>query len=210
MKNNEELLSFNEIMQLLKTNNKAILKLEQNDSEFPKPCTEPTEKPKWKLIDITNYLYYKDEKTPNRNISSKKIAIVGRARGGKSFFASRFVYDKKGFTELFCGNNSDKTACPVHIKISESHLYNHYIFHSDFECTDTELNDQISVLSGKRYLNHEKDIMDKIEKVINKINEIEENYDQEQEKSHTFIESYQQPSKFCSDSVTLLGYMLSI
>lgn len=141
---------------------------------------------------------------------SKRIAIIGRARGGKSFFNSRFVFDHTGFVRLFCGNNSDKTACPVHIKISENEKSEKFIFHTDFNSLyqakeeDEEelkkLKECISVLVDKDYPQEELKKMSEIEDVIRKIRLMEEKYPN-RKKSNTYIDTLQKPSGFCKELI---------
>lgn len=48
-----------------------------------------------------------------------KIAIIGRARVGKSFITSLFVKSRTDFREAFCGNGADKTICPVRVVLNK-------------------------------------------------------------------------------------------
>lgn len=50
-------------------------------------------------------------------MKKKTIAIVGRARLGKSFITAMFSENTAKYREIFCANSDDKTACPVHNKI---------------------------------------------------------------------------------------------
>ena len=105
------------------TSNSNVSNWRTRDLNFPDPFTETSAGPIWKAEDIVTYLQKKFDDgydvISTGNMSSKRMAIIGRARGGKSFFNSRFVSDRTGFVNLFCGNSDDKTACPIYIKVSE-------------------------------------------------------------------------------------------
>ena len=130
----KELMALSDVAKLCGTSNSNVSNWRARDSKFPVPYTETSAGPIWKSEDIVAYLQQKNkvDVISTGNLKSKRIAIIGRARGGKSFFNSRFVADKSGFVNLFCGNSSDKTACPINVKISEAVTIESYIFHSDF------------------------------------------------------------------------------
>lgn len=129
----------------------------------------------------------------NEGKKIKTIAIIGRARGGKSFFTSRFVENRVAFTNLFCGNNSDKTVCPVHVRIAEQFINSEkkqndeetveregFIFRTDFcKVFDKEedlmdLRKRVKELEGKKYSLDAINIMSQIEAIIREIKDIEE------------------------------------
>lgn len=141
---------------------------------------------------------------------SKSIAILGRARTGKSFLVSRFVDDKAGFTDLFCGASSDKTVCPIYITISnnldkykesEKFLFktNFNKIHEDEKDEEViELKKEISLLLKEEFSQKDPDKnnkMEKIEDIIGRIKSREQEYPNT-EKSEIYIESFQKPSKF--------------
>lgn len=137
--------------------------------------------------------------------TSKKIALIGRARAGKSFLISRFVEDRKSHVLLFCGNSKDKTVCPINVNISESVEDEFYEFHSNFnsiyrgeEKGDSDLQDLNTRLS--QLLEHEQkhsiqdiDALKEIESTIKEIRVYEEKYSTLQN-SDTYIDLYQRPS----------------
>ena len=140
------------------------------------------------------------------NISLKRIAIIGRARGGKSFLNSRFVSNRTDFIKLFCGNNSDKTVCPIHIKIAEG-LKENFIFHTDFNTIyhlgsdDSEvevLKKRISELVDNRYSHEDVERMTDIESVIRDIRSIEER-NPNLKSTNTYIDTFHNPSEFCKE-----------
>ena len=103
---------------------------------------------------------------------------------------SRFVDDRTGFVKLFCGNSSDKTACPINIKISDAVSFESYTFHTDFnskfskEDSDKEskinsIRERVSILGDRTYLQEDTESMKKIESLIRDIREIEANYDKQ-------------------------------
>ena len=130
----KELLALSDVAKLCETSNSNVSNWRTRDKKFPVPYEETSAGPIWKAEDIVTYLQQKNEYDviSTGNLKTKRMAVIGRARGGKSFLNSRFVKDRMGFQELFCGNNSDKTACPVYVKISEAVALESFIFHSDF------------------------------------------------------------------------------
>lgn len=211
----KELLALSDVAKLCGTSNSNVSNWRNRDAKFPAPYTETSAGPIWKAEDIVTYLQQKFENEydviPAGNLKSKRIAIIGRARGGKSFFNSRFVYDRTGFVTLFCGNNSDKTACPIYIKISEYVTLESFIFHSDFnsiyqddEPEIVSLREKVASLLDHSYLQDEKDKMEEIEAVIREIRAVEEKFSG-RKKSHTYIDTFQRPSSFCKELLRECG-----
>ena len=205
----KELLALSDVAKLCGTSNSNVSNWRTRDSKFPAPYTETSAGPIWKAEDIVTYLQKKfdDEYDviSTGNISSKRMAIIGRARGGKSFFNSRFVFDRTGFVALFCGNNSDKTACPIYIKISEYITLENFVFHSDFNSiyqADDEdeelkaLKEKVSALVDHSYLQDDIEKMNEIEGIIREIRTVEERYPNRRN-SNTYIDTFQRPSAFC-------------
>lgn len=165
----------------------------------------------WKTEDIIDYLYKKEDSSTvisKANLKAKTIAIIGRARSGKSFFNSRFVKDRVGFTKLFCGNNIDKTVCPIYIQVSESTLLENFTFHTDFNSIYNEsdskemaaLKDKVTELTKHRFIQSNISKMEEIENVIREIREIEQNKRYPNRKKVSFhINTYQKPSLFCEE-----------
>lgn len=213
----KELLALSDVAKLCGTSNSNVSNWRTRDSKFPAPYTETSAGPIWKAEDIVEYLHKKfdDEYDvlSTGNISTKRMAIIGRARGGKSFFNSRFVFDRTGFVDLFCGNNSDKTACPIYIKISEHITLENFVFHTDFnsiyqaEDEDEELRElkeRVSALVDHSYLQDDIKKMNEIECVIRKIRTVEERYPN-RKNSNTYINTFQRPSTFCKDILRRCG-----
>ena len=132
----KDLIGLSDIANLCDTSNNNVSNWRKRDSKFPEPFSEISGIPIWKTEDILEYLKNKSEieydVISTGNLSTKRVVIIGRARGGKSFIIALFVNDRAGFMKLFCGNSSDKTACPVHVKISEYVTLESFVFHTDF------------------------------------------------------------------------------
>lgn len=207
----KELLALSDVAKLCGTSNSNVSNWRTRDPKFPAPYTETSAGPIWKAEDIVTYLQKKldDEYDviSTGNMSSKRMAVIGRARGGKSFFNSRFVFDRTGFVDLFCGNNSDKTACPIYIKISEYITLENFVFHTDFnsiyQADDEddnlkELKDRVSALVDHSYLQDDIEKMNAIEGVIREIRTVEERYPN-RKNSNTYIDTFQRPGAFCKE-----------
>lgn len=208
----DDLFSLSDIAKLCNTSNTNIWNWRQRDSRFPTPYATTAAGPIWKADDVVAYLKAKfgDEYDviSTGNLSSKRIAIVGRARLGKSFIISRFVADRTGFVELFCGNKDDKTVCPIHVHISEYNAKDEYAFRSDFNSVystteeDPEvlsLRDQVSTLVSHTYEQNDLNTMKKIEDAVRAIREVEERNKDRKRKTNTYIETLQRPSKYCRE-----------
>lgn len=213
----KELLALSDVAKLCGTSNSNVSNWRTRDAKFPTPYADTSAGPIWKADDIVAYLKKKFDDEYDvisaGNMSSKRIAIIGRARGGKSFFNSRFVFERTGFVNLFCGNNSDKTACPIYIKISEYITLENFIFHTDFnsiyqvEDEDDELKklkERVSALVDHSYLQEEVEKMIEIEGVIREIRAIEEQYPN-RKNSNTYIDTFQRPSEFCKELLRECG-----
>ena len=210
----QELLSLSDVAKVCGTTNNNISNWRKRDKRFPTPYAETSAGPIWKAEDITTYLQQKKEYDviSTGNLKTKRIAMLGRARGGKSFFISRFVKDRMGFQRLYCGNNSDKTLCPIYVKISEAVVVENYIFHTDFNTIyhndDSieieELRNQISNLVDTSFSQDNKEKMIEIEHVIRKIKTIEEQYPN-RKNTTSYLDSYQNPSDFCKELLRTCG-----
>lgn len=213
----KEFLGLSDIAKICKTSKNNVSNWRQHDDRFPKPYIKASTVPIWKAEDISAYLkqrYHNIEYDliPAGNILSKRIAIVGRARGGKSFFISRFVKDKKGFEKLFCGNSSDKTVCQVYVHVSERTQLEIFIFHSDFNSIyKDEDGDDIATLRSKvnslinnSYEQDDLEKMSEIESIIQEIKEVEKKYPG-RKNSYTYIETFQKPNDFCKEILRECG-----
>lgn len=203
-----EFFSLNDIAKLCETSNSNVSNWRKRDSRFPIPYQETSAGPIWKAEDIVQYLQNKNEfdVISSPNLKSKRVAVIGRARGGKSFLISRFVSDRNGFIELFCGNNSDKTACPIYVKISEIVLLESYKFHTDFNQIYRDenlpsiisLKEKVSKLVGHSYQQEDKAKMIEIEETIKCIKKIQNQFPNKKQ-CQAYIETYQKPSIFCKE-----------
>ncbi|QCT04861.1 hypothetical protein E6C60_4156 [Paenibacillus algicola] len=213
----KDLLALSDVAKLCGTSNSNVSNWRTRDSSFPEPYNETSAGPIWKAEDIVTYLQKKFgdgyDVISTGNMSSKRMAIIGRARGGKSFFNSRFVYDRTGFVYLFCGNSADKTACPIYIKISEYITLEYYVFHSDFNSIyladddDDELKklrERVSSLVDQPYWQDNIEKMVEIEGVIREIRVVEERYPN-RKNSNTYIDTFQRPSVFCKEILRECG-----
>lgn len=210
----KELMALSDVAKLCETSNSNVSNWRNRDPKFPAPYEDTSAGPIWKAEDIVNYLQQKNEYDviSTGNLKTKRIAVIGRARGGKSFLNSRFVKDRMGFQNLYCGNNSDKTACPIYVKISEAVTIESYVFHTDFNtiyheedsAEVAELRARISDFVDHSYGQDDKEKMLEIEKIIREIRTIEEQYPS-RKNSRTYIDTYQKPSDFCKELLRECG-----
>ena len=208
MEINKEILTLSDIVDIC---NSEVSNWIESDTSFPKPLKKTPAGSIWKTEDIIDYLYKKEDSNTvisKANLKTKTIAIIGRARSGKSFFNSRFVKDRVGFTKLFCGNNIDKTVCPIYIHVSELTLLENFTFHTDFNSIYNEsdskeiaaLKDKVTELTNHRFIQSNISKMEEIENVIREIREIEQNKRYPNRKKVSFhINTYQKPSLFCEE-----------
>lgn len=182
----KDLLALSDVANLCGTSSSNISNWRKRDPSFPDSFIETSAGPIWKAEDIVHYLQQKFDSEYDAVFSGKtvikRMAIVGRARGGKSFYNSRFVKDRVGFVELFCGNSDDKTSCPINVKISEYYIYESYEFHTDFnsiyssdekDIEITQVREKVSALVNKSYPQDNIEVMLEIEAVCKAIQSIE-------------------------------------
>ena len=201
----KELLALSDIAKLCDTSNSNVSNWRKRDKRFPVPYAETAAGPIWKAEDIAAYLRQKNEYDviSTGNLTTKTMAVIGRARGGKSFFNSRFVKDRMGFQELFCGNSSDKTACPIYVKISEAVAVETFVFHTDFNTIYhdedspeiAELRARVSAVVDHPFYQDEVEKMDEVENIIRETRKVEAQY-QGRKSCRTYIDTYQKPSDF--------------
>ncbi len=205
----KDLLALSDVAKLCNTSNSNISNWRNRDEKFPKPFATTSAGPIWKSEDIIGYLQQKAgteyDVITSGNLSSTKVAIIGRERGGKSFLTSRFVLDKKGFVDLFCGNDKAKTPCPVFVKVSEYISLDGFMFHSDFNSIYQDDDDEIKALKAKvsalvdnMYLQSDLEKMAEIEDLIRDIKKVEENYPNRR-KAQLYIDAFERPSNFCKE-----------
>lgn len=201
----KELLALSDVANLCDTSNSNVSNWRTRDKRFPTPYIETSAGPIWKAEDIVTYLQQKNEYDviSTGNLKTKRMAVIGRARGGKSFLNSRFVKDRMGFQELFCGNGSDKTACPIYVKISEAVTIESYELHTDFSSVYQDDNEEVAKLRADvseivdhSFLQDNKQKMLEIEEIIRRIRAVEEQFP-DRKKCMTYIDTYQKPSEFC-------------
>jgi len=206
----KELLSLKDAAEVCGVKPNTFANWRDRDPKFPLPYMEVGSGPVWKAEDIVTYMNgkYKElmyDMIAINNLSSKKIALMGRARVGKSFIISRFVEDRKSYVLLFCGNSKDKTACPINVRISEQVAVESYVFHSNFNSLysgekkeDSELQDlntRLGKLLNRPHAMSDVEAMKEIESIIKEIREFEKKYDTIQN-SDTYIDVYQKPSEY--------------
>lgn len=204
----KELLALSDIAKLCDTSNSNVSNWRRRDKRFPMPYIETAAGPIWKAEDITTYLWQKNEydAISTGNLATKTMAVIGRARGGKSFFNSRFVKDRMGFQKLFCGNSSDKTACPIYVKISEAVAVETFVFHTDFNTIYhdedspeiSKLRKRVSAVVDHPFYQGEVEQMDEVENIIRETRKVEALY-QGRRSCRTYIDTYQKPSDFSKE-----------
>ena len=207
---NKDLLSLKDIADFCNTSSTSVSNWRTRDKDherFPLPYQEISGTPLWKPDDIIEFLKIKFgddfDVIATGNMTKKTIAVTGRPKGGKSFFSSRMVKDKTGFMRLFCGNASDKTACPIYIKISDYTTTESFVFHSDFNSIYSEDQDEdilkvkarVSALVNSNFQQSDIDKMHEIEDTIWMMREIEKRFENRRD-SDTYIDTYQKPSEF--------------
>lgn len=215
-----ELLALSDIANLCNTSKNNVSNWRRRWEDFPKPYQETSAGPIWKADGIVPYLNEKlgIDIVATGNLETRRMAVIGRARTGKSFFVSCFVKEKESFTKVFCGDGADETLCTVNVRISESILLESFEFHTDFnaiyrDCEDEEassIREKVKNLMGSLHEFQGKEEMDYIRDLIKKIKDFEkkkqkEQQQEEQEKKKTYkrvsmsIDTYQRPSDFCRE-----------
>ncbi|WDM22329.1 hypothetical protein [Paenibacillus polymyxa] len=215
-----ELVGLNEAATKLKLSSTALSNLRNRDKSFPLPCETPKSGPIWRAEDIFKYglrtgrLTEDEYYIPAMWGPSKTIAIVGRARVGKSFVVSMFADKTIHYRDAFSSGGSDKTACPiknVFIDTNDdfmSFVEFHSSFHTEFKdvtgyedlCSDAEFlnGTQVSLENTEKLPR----FIENIERLVRRILEAEEQYekqftDKKAKKSQNTIEVYCKPSNFC-------------
>ncbi len=210
-----ELLALSDIANLCNTSKNNVSNWRRRWEDFPKPYQETSAGPIWKADGIVPYLNKKlnIDIVATGNLETRRMAVIGRARTGKSFFVSRFVKEIEGFTEAFCGDGADETLCTVNVRISESILLESFEFHTDFnaiyrDCEDekaSSLREEVKNLMGSSYDLQNEEARHYIKKIITDIKNFEKEKREEQEKKKTYkrvsmsIDTYQRPSDFCRE-----------
>lgn len=196
----KEELSRSDIAKLCDISNSNVSNGGSGDKSFPATFEEASTAP------IGNIENNECNESSKGNLRTKTVAVIGRARGGKSFFCSRFVKDRVGFQNLFCGNSSDKTVCPIYIKISEAVTDEKFVFHTDFKSVYhdddshkiVELRKKLSSLVDQNFGQNDIEKMVDIENITREMTNVMEQYP-ERKKCRTYIETYQKPSEFSQE-----------
>lgn len=223
-----ELMGLNEAAKKLKLSSSAVSNLRNRDTTFPLPFETPKSGPIWKANDIflygirTGRLTEDEFQAPTMQGSSKKIAIVGRARVGKSYIVSMCAEQTLAYRNAFCSGGSDKTACAVNnIFIDTSDDFTSFVefdssFYHDFKgvpeyedlCADVEFinGTQVSLDNTEKL----PPFIKKIEEIIERISDAEEQYknqndEKKEKKSQNTINVYSRPSEFCKNIMRQTG-----
>lgn len=207
----KKLFALKDVAELANTSSSNVSNWRARDPRFPLPLEDTSAGPIWKGEDIVKYL---EQKTSGAydviaagSLSTKRIALLGRARVGKSFLISRFVANSAAFCKVFSGGGGDKTLCPVYVKISENFAQESFVLRTNFNTiyrsdkSDendenlSNLKERITELSGHFYSMDDNTSMAKIEQVVRELREIEKNF-HNRKQSNTYIECFQTPSDF--------------
>lgn len=212
----KELLGLNEVAELCEVSKNVISNWRKRDDNFPRPYQENVSGPIWKSEDIVQYLAYKDAfydaiTSACGYMKTLRIALIGRARDGKTYIISRLVKNRLNYIKLFCGGGEDETFCVVYNTISEDVKIDFFEFHTDFnsiykaEDNNDELKDVNEEISRFINIKVEFDDVDKakekileIKRLTKRIKEIENKYPN-RKCSQTFINVYLRPNDYCKD-----------
>ena len=218
--NSMEFLGLNESATKLKLSSTALSNLRNRDKSFPLPSEIPKSGPIWRVEDIFAYglrtgrLTEDEFYIPAMQGASKTIAIVGRAKVGKSFLVAMFADKTVYYRIAFSSGGGDKTACAVkNVFIDANDDFISFVefsssFHIEFKdipgyedlCVDAEFMNGTQVsLENIEKLPH---FIQNIEKLVRRIIDAEEQYkkqypDKKSKKSQNEISVYCKPSEFC-------------
>jgi hypothetical protein len=218
----KELLGLSEVAEIFGVKKSAISNIRKRDETFPDPYEEVLSGPIWKTIDIYNYgiktgrIKKNIILLPTMQGKSKKIAVIGRARTGKSFIVAMFDEDPYMFRRVFCSNGDDKTACAINnIFMDIERGFVEFI--SDFHVihkSDVDNDLYTDILADVEFYNSiqvpfdDEDkvsiFIDKVENIVKEINSIEAS-NPNMKKSNTYLNVYSRPSKFCKKLMSEAG-----
>lgn len=202
-----------EIAEALDVNKNVVSNWISRDSKFPQPYVKNAAGPLWRAEDIAEYARtrgYEVVALPETQGKTGKIAVLGRARLGKSFLISILAKNRKEYVTVFCSNGKDKTVCPIQNIFIDAEFKEYFEFHSDFnsiyesEEENEELQELKKVVSSilrKQYYFDSDDVRNKIKEVegiVRKVREMEDRYPGRKD-SDTFISVYLRPSNFLKD-----------
>ncbi|OPH52187.1 hypothetical protein BC351_33175 [Paenibacillus ferrarius] len=218
--NSMELVGLKEAATKLKLSPTALSNLRNRDKSFPLPCETPKSGPIWRAEDIFKYglrtgrLTEDEFYIPAMWGPSKTIAIVGRAKVGKSFIVSMFADKTIHYRNAFSSGGGDKTACSVkNVFIDTNDDFMSFVeFHSSFHTDFKDVHDYEDLCSDAEFMNGTQvslenteklpRFIENIERLVRRILEAEEQYkkqfpDKKAKKSQNTIEVYCKPSDFC-------------
>lgn len=202
-----------EIAETLGVNRNVVSNWISRDGKFPAPYIRNAASPLWRAEDIVEYARtrgYEVVALPETQGETGKIAILGRARLGKSFLISILAKNRKEYVTVFCSSGKDKTVCPIQNIFIDAEFKEYFEFHSDFnsiyESEDEneelqELKQAIGSTLKTQYHFDDDDVGNKIkeiEGIVRKMRDIEEKH-QGRKNSDTYISVYLRPSNFLKD-----------
>lgn len=202
-----------EIAEALDVNKNVVSNWISRDSKFPNPYVKNAAGPLWRAEDIAEYARtrgYEVVALPETQGKTGKIAVLGRARLGKSFLISILAKNRKEYVMVFCSNGKDKTVCPIQNIFIDAEFKEYFEFHSDFnsiyesESENEELQElkkEVSSVLRKQYYFESDDVKNKIKEVegiVRKMREMENQYPGRKD-SDTYISVYLRPSNFLKD-----------
>lgn len=202
-----------EIAAALGVNKNVVSNWISRDSKFPNPYIKNAAGPLWRAEDIAEYARtrgYEVVALPETQGKTGKIAVLGRARLGKSFFISILAKNRKEYVAVFCSNGKDKTVCPIQNIFIDAEFKEYFEFHSDFNSIYEseeeneelqELKKAVSSILRKQYYFESDDVKNQIKEVegiVRKMREMEDRYPGRKD-SDTYISVYLRPSNFLKD-----------
>lgn len=202
-----------EIAEALDVNKNVVSNWISRDSKFPNPYIKNAAGSLWRADEIAEYARtrgYEVVALPETQGKTGKIAVLGRARLGKSFLISILAKNRKEYVMVFCSNGKDKTVCPIQNIFIDAEFKEYFEFHSDFNSIYEleeeneelqELKKEVSSILRKQYYfesNDTKNKIKEIEGIIRKMREMEDRYTGRKD-SDTYISVYLRPSNFLKD-----------
>lgn len=209
----KKFLSIKDIADAMGTTSSVVCNWRRRDEAiFPAPEEETAAGPIWKSEDIVEYINKKCDKIYRAvtayNMKIRKVAVLGRARTGKSYLISRFVDDRAGYVSLFCAPGADKTKCIVRTMVSRMvtdctfRFYSNFKSNVDASCSaeqrelGTKLDARVRDLAANSFMQGQDDVMRKVEELLKEIHGYESKY-KCQTPSENRIETFQKPGFRC-------------
>lgn len=209
----KSIVGLSEIAETLNVSKNVVSNWIVRDSKFPSPYVKNAAGSLWRAEDIVEYAKtrgYEVVALPETQGKTGKIAVLGRARLGKSFFISILAKNRKDYVTVFCSNGRDKTVCPIQNIFIDAEFKEYIEFHSDFNSIyeaeegneDLEvLKENVSSILRKQCYFESDDIkskIKKIEEIVRKMREMEDRYPGRKD-SDTYISVYLRPGNFLKD-----------